>query len=86
VFFLLSYSLNNKKKRNKKKISQKNLAISLNTSQQQVSIYETYDDIPSLTRLIEIAQVLDVTLDELVNYKKIHEEYSVEIKKINNKE
>lgn len=86
MFFLLSYSLNNKKKRNKKKISQKNLAISLNTSQQQVSIYETYDDIPSLTRLIEIAQVLDVTLDELVNYKKIHEEYSVEIKKINNKE
>jgi len=67
--------------RKKKGISQKELAKKLSTTQQQVSKYEQYVDLPSLPRLVEIAQILGVTLDELVEFKKIHGEYSRELKK-----
>ena len=66
--------------RKKKGISQKELAKKLSTTQQQVSKYEQYIDLPSLPRLVEIAQILDVTLDELVEFKQMHHEYSQELK------
>lgn len=64
-----------------KGISQQNLAKSLNTTQQQVSKYEKMIEAPTMNRLVEIASVLGVTLDELVEFKKIHHDYSAEIKK-----
>lgn len=63
-----------------KGISQHNLAKSLNTTQQQVSKYENMTEAPTMNRLVEIASVLGVSLDELVEFKKIHHEYSKEIK------
>lgn len=67
--------------RKNKRISQKKIAEMLNTTQQQVSKYETLVDAPSLSRLVEIAQILGVTLDELIEFKQIHGEYSKDLEK-----
>lgn len=66
--------------RESKGLSQKKLADQLNTTQQQISKYEMKIDSPKLERLVEIASVLNVTLDELVEFKKIHHQISQEIK------
>jgi len=70
------YDFNLKDIRKKKGVSQKDLAKSLKTTQQQISKYEKMIDIPSLQRLIEIAHVFNVSLDELVQIKNIHKDYS----------
>jgi len=75
-----NYSIKIKEIRKKKGVSQNSLAKSLNTKQQVVSRYERQESSPSLDRLVEIAQVLGVTLDELVEFKQIHHEYSKELK------
>lgn len=80
VFFVLNHALKIKEIRKSKGISQQKLAEELNTTQQMVSKYETHVDSPSVSRLVEIANVLGVTLDELVEFKQIHHEYSKELK------
>lgn len=77
---MYNYSIKIKEIRKKKGVSQNSLAKSLNTKQQVVSRYERQESSPSLDRLVEIAQVLGVTLDELVEFKQIHHEYSKELK------
>lgn len=59
--------------RESKSIKQEDLAKALNVHQVQISKWELGKQIPSLTRTVEIAEVLDVTLDQLLEYKKIHE-------------
>jgi len=70
------FNLKLKDVRTKKKLKQSELAEKLNSTQQLVSQYENGLKTPSLDRLVEIAQILDVSLDELVEFKKIHSEYS----------
>jgi len=77
----MNFSFKLKEVRKKKGLKQEDLASLLNIKQQQVSKYEKSDYNPSLERLIEIAVALDVTLDELVEIKKTHAEYSEEMKK-----
>jgi len=81
VFFVLNHSLKIKEIRKVKGISQQKLAKELNTTQQMVSKYETHVDSPSVSRLVEIASILGVTLNELVEFKEIHHEYSNELSK-----
>ncbi|MFA6800883.1 MAG: helix-turn-helix transcriptional regulator [Acholeplasmataceae bacterium] len=59
--------------RKNKSISQKELASKLNVSQQSISDWENGRTEPNLKKLVEIVKCLDVTLDELIVYKKIHD-------------
>jgi len=77
---VLKYDLKLKEIRKKKGISQNSLAKLLNTKQQNISEYENQTVSPNLERIVEIAQILGVTLDELVQFKEIHHEYSKELK------
>ena len=61
---MLNHELKMKEIRKSKGISQQSLAKELNTTQQMVSKYEMHVDSPSVSRLVEIAKILDVTLDE----------------------
>ena len=58
--------------RKSKGLKQQDLAKILKTKQQTISKYELDKDNPSLDRLVEIAIALDVTLDELIEIKKMH--------------
>jgi transcriptional regulator with XRE-family HTH domain len=78
VIFL--FNLNLKDARKKRNISQSELARQLNTAQQVISDYEVGKKTPSLERLVDLAQILDVSLDELVEFKRIHHEYSKKLK------
>lgn len=78
---MLNHELRIKEFRKSKGLSQAKLANALNTTQQLVSKYETHADSPSVTRLVEIAQILGVSLNELVIIKDIHAQYSKEIAK-----
>jgi transcriptional regulator with XRE-family HTH domain len=60
--------------RKSKRLFQKDLAKSLNTTQAQISKYENLYEKPTLEKLVEIAICLDVTLDELIEIKKLHED------------
>lgn len=80
-----NYSIKLKEAREKKKIKQSEIALILNTTQQTISSYESGIRKPSLDRLIELAQILDVTLDDLVEFKKIHKSYSSNVNKLKNK-
>ena len=75
----MKYIFKMKQIRSEKGISQKEMAEKLDTTQQLVSQYETCLVEPTIKRLIEIAQILDVSLDELVEFEKIHEDYSKEL-------
>ncbi len=62
--------------RKNKKVSQQELADMLNISRQAISKYERGVKTPSLERAVEIAQALEVTLDELIVFKQIQTEIS----------
>ncbi len=66
--------------RKNKGISQQLLANQMNVKQQVLSRYETQQSAPTLERLVQIAQILGVTLDELVEFKQLHGEYSNDLK------
>jgi transcriptional regulator with XRE-family HTH domain len=68
--------------RKSKGYTQQFLADKLNTKAQVISRYETQASMPTLDRLVEIARILDVTLDQLVVIKKIHSDYSEHVKKM----
>jgi transcriptional regulator with XRE-family HTH domain len=76
VIFVLNYDFRMSRIRKWRGLTQKDLANKLNTTSQQISKYETLNSQPTLDRLVEIARILDVSLDELVVIKKIHSEYS----------
>jgi transcriptional regulator with XRE-family HTH domain len=71
-----------KEARLQKGLSQTELAKEMSISRQAVSQFESGKVIPTIERLVEIAQILNVTLNELVEFKKIHSEYSEELSNI----
>ncbi len=77
---MFSYVFKMKEIREKQGISQRKLAMAVKSTQAKISNYENGQVSPSLDRLVEIAAVLGVTLDELVEFKEIHHNYSKEIK------
>jgi len=70
-----------KEVRKKRQLQQKDLAKKLNSSQQLISQYERGERVPSLERLIELAKILDVSLDDLIEFREIHKRYSDELSK-----
>lgn len=62
--------------REMKNMNQKDVAEMLNVSIQTISKFERGVITPSLERAVEIAQALEVTLDELVVFKRIQSEIS----------
>ncbi|VEU82750.1 HTH-type transcriptional regulator immR [Acholeplasma hippikon] len=76
----MKYKVKIQELRKEKGLSQQELADKLNISQMMISKYENKSIDPSLERLVEIASILDVSLDELVEFNKIHDKYSKEIK------
>lgn len=59
-----------KRLRKEKKLSQDDLAEQLFISRQSISKYENGESIPDLDNLAKIANILEVSLDELVLGKK----------------
>lgn len=55
-----------KQLRKQRKISQLQLALALNTSQNTISRYETGDREPGLTELIKLADYFNVSVDYLL--------------------
>lgn len=51
-------------------LSQEELADKIGVSRQTLSKYETGEALPDIEKCKKLAQVLDVTLDDLVNYEK----------------
>lgn len=64
------FSTQLKKLRTERQLSQDALAEQLFISRQSISKYETGESTPDLDNLIKIANVLEVSLDELVLGKK----------------
>ncbi len=64
---------NIKKSREKKGLSQENLADALNVTRQTVSSWETGRTEPDLDTLHRIAQVLEVTVEELIYSHRLKE-------------
>ncbi len=56
-----------KKLREKKKISQIQLAEMLNVTQSAVAMWETGVNKPRVGTLVQLAKILDCTVDELLN-------------------
>ena len=52
--------------RTRKKLSQEALAEALDVSRQSVSKWENNSAVPELEKLIKMAQIFEITLDELV--------------------
>ena len=71
-----NFVLNLREIREKRGLNQKALADQLSVSIQTVSKFERGIITPSLERAVEIAQALEVTLDELIEFKKIQSEIS----------
>lgn len=61
-----SYKLNLREIRRSRKITQAELAEAINVARTVISHYERESKFPSLERLVQIAKVLNVTLDDLV--------------------
>lgn len=72
----MNYKLKLKELRKKKGKSQKELADMIGIAYQNISDYERGIQIPNLERSVQIAQALNITLDELIEYDKAHEQYT----------
>lgn len=70
------FVFNLKEIRKTKMISQTELAKILGVSSQAVQQFENGQRVPSLERAVEIAQALEVTLDELIEFRRIQTEIS----------
>ena len=64
----MNFYKNLKRIRKSKKISQTEIAKVLDVSQRTISHYENGTCEPSLTGLCKIAEIMEVTLDELVGF------------------
>lgn len=69
-----------------KKLSQKELASKLKVHRVQLSRWEIGAHIPSVEKLCDIANALDVTLNDLVEYHEAQDKISEEYIKIMNEE
>lgn len=79
VILMKNFNVKIKDARKNKGISQLELAKILGTDQRIVSRYETGKVTPSLDRLVQLAQILDVSLDDLVEFKKIQNKLSEDL-------
>ena len=79
------FVFNLKEIRQEKGLSQTDLAKKMGISSQAVQQFENGVRTPSLERTVEIAQALDITLDELIEFRqiqtKISNQYIEEAKK-----
>lgn len=75
------YDLKLKEARQKRGLKQSELGDLINMHQTRISEYENGRVTPPLDKLVELAQILDVTLDELVEFKKIQHNLSNTLKK-----
>ena len=60
-------------------LTQLDLAIIVGVSKQSISAYEVGDKEPPVSTLAKIAIALECSVDELIDFKKIHDELSEEI-------
>lgn len=72
------------KLRKDKDMTQSDLAIMLNVTRQAVSSYEVGDCFPDITVLIRISDILEVSIDDLVNSGQASEGETIVFKKIIN--
>lgn len=66
----------------RKKITQSQLAKKLNIKQSTISSWETGINIPDIYTLIEITQILDISLNELIGYEINNATYKSDNNKI----
>ena len=66
----MSFSDNLKKLRKQKNYSQDDVAEKLNTTQQNISLYEKGKVAPNIETLTQLADCFDVSVDYLIDYKK----------------
>lgn len=60
-------------------LTQMDLAVIIGVSKQSISAYETGEREPMVNTLAKIAIALGTTPDELIEFKKIHDELSEDI-------
>lgn len=78
----MDYSLSLKEWRKKRGLSQQELANIMGVHQTMISDYEKGAQVPSVQRLIQLSQILNISLDELVLYEKAHDKYNKEMQKM----
>lgn len=79
---MLKIGENLKKIRKSKGLSQQDLAKLTNIDQRIISRYELDINKPELENLIKIAIVLDISIDDLIDFKNIQHKLSKEYKEI----
>lgn len=67
--------------RKKKGLTQQELALRLEMSQNAVSLYERGVNDPSIITLVQIADELGITVDELIDYQQIKNKLSEDLDK-----
>ena len=72
----MNYALSLKEWRKKRGLSQQELANIMGINQTMISDYEKGKQVPSVQRLVQLSQILKISLDELVLYEKAHEQYT----------
>lgn len=81
----MSLYLKLKEIREKKGMSQEELAEKLGINRTMIIHYEKGRNYPSLERAVQISNILGCTLDELVDTKKYLDEYQDMLYNLNNK-
>lgn len=74
------FSLKIKDIRKSKGLSQNDMAKMLNVKRQAYAKMESESNNIKVNSMIEIANILNVSLDQLVDFQKIHQDYSQELK------
>lgn len=81
----MSFFLKLKKLRNEIGMSQKDLADKLGVSDTVIVNYENGKKTPNLKRLVQMAEILNCTLDEIIDLDKAIESYHDDLIKIGGK-
>src|SRR5690554_5840329 len=64
------------------KLSQEELAEKLDISRQSISLWETNQSMPSTEKLIELAKIFNVKIDDLINSDSIENEGSIIVRTV----
>ncbi len=59
------------------KMSQEELAERLQVSRQTISKYETGESLPDIDKCKQLADIFNVSLDDLVNYEKVIDDVGI---------